>query len=117
MPGARAQGRAWRVVPGEDGAERGGRWGPGNGDKAGCGAGEWRGAALSQRVLGYQVAARGTRRAERARGGGLQGAGAGRRVVRLWELSCGRRGWAELGQRGGLGNKGAEWDRQCWRGE
>lgn len=40
----------------------------------------------------------GARRAERARGEGLQGAGAGRRVVSVRELSCGRRGWAELGR-------------------
>lgn len=58
VPGARAESRAWRVVPGEDGTERGGRWGPANGDKAGCGAGEWRGAAVSRRVLCYRVAAR-----------------------------------------------------------
>lgn len=83
VPGARAESRAWRVVPGEDGTERGGRWGPANGDKAGCGAEEWRGAAVSRRPGGGP----GTGRAERARGGGLQGAGAVRRVVRVRELS------------------------------
>lgn len=54
-----------------------------------------------------------TRRAERARGGSLRDAEAGRGVVRLWELRCGTdRAWVE----GKLGNEGAEWDRAVSEG-
>lgn len=37
-------------------------------------------------------------------------------VVRVRDLSCGRRGWAELGHREILGNEGAERDRAVSEG-